>query len=82
MFFWETHKKMPIELHDRLIKYINMQDKFITTYKNEKWFLKIDGFLDYYDDLIKEMMLGLGIWRRSKYEFEITFFKIKIWKSL
>ena len=35
MFFWETHKKMPIELHDRLIKYINMQDKFITTYKNE-----------------------------------------------
>ena len=38
MFFWETHKKMPIELHDRLIKYINMQDKFITTYKNEKWF--------------------------------------------
>ena len=71
MIFWETNKKMPIELHDRLIEYINMQDKFITTYKNEKWFLNIDGFLDFYDELIKEMMLGLGMWTRSKYEFEI-----------
>ena len=70
MLMWETHKKMPIQLHNRLIKYINMQDKFFTTYNGGEWFLEIDGFLDYYKDLIHEMMLELGMWS-CKYQFQI-----------
>ena len=54
MIFWQTHEKMPTELLNRLIEHTNMQDKFITTYQDEKWFSKIDGLLDYYDNLIKE----------------------------
>ena len=91
MFIWETHKKMPNDLHDRLVNaigmknshyinydghsgvtnatYENVQDEFFTSYLDEQF--KVEGLMDFYADIVKEMMLNLGIYNRSKYEFQL-----------
>ena len=91
MFIWETHKKMPNDLHDRLVNaigmknshyinydghsgvtnatYENVQDEFFTSYLDEEF--KVEGLMDFYADIVKEMMLNLGIYNRSKYEFQL-----------
>ena len=91
MFIWETHKKMPSDLHTRLIDaigmksshyinydgysgvtnatYQNVQDEYFTSYRNNEF--RVEGLMDFYADIVKEMMYSLGMWNRSKYEFQL-----------
>ena len=91
MLIWETHKKMPSDLHDRLVNaigddsshyvnydghsgvtnatYENTQNEYFTSFFDDSF--KIEGLYDFYGEIIKEMMSQLGMWNRSRYEFEL-----------
>ena len=92
MFIWETNKKMPNDLHKRLVDtvgmenshyinydgssgvtnatYKNVQDDFFTSYRDEID-TKIEGLVEFYSEVVKEMMLDLGMYNRSRYEFQL-----------
>ena len=92
MFIWETNKKMPNDLHKRLVDivgmenshyinydgssgvtnatYKNVQDDFFTSYRDEID-TKVDGLVEFYSEVVKEMMIDLGMYNRSRYEFQL-----------
>ena len=91
MFIWETNKKMPSDLHDRLVNvvgmenshyinydgssgvtnatYENVQDDFFTSYRDEDF--EVQGLMDFYSGVVKEMMINIGMYNRSRYEFQL-----------
>ena len=49
--------------------YENTQNEYFTSFFDDSF--KIEGLYDFYSDVIKEMMSELGMWNRSRYEFEL-----------
>ena len=49
--------------------YENTQNEYFTSFFDD--IFKIEGLYDFYGEVIKEMMSQLGMWNRSRYEFEL-----------
>ena len=49
--------------------YENTQNEYFTSFFDDSF--KIEGLYDFYGEIIKEMMSQLGMWNRSRYEFEL-----------
>ena len=63
--FWNTSNDLFVSQSDD--KYIAP----ITTYNNLSHFTKVEGLMDFYSNIIEKMMKEIGMYRRSKYGFEL-----------
>ena len=76
MFIWSDNIKLPDDIHTELITRIEKEhvdkNKFYTTFSKS---LFTDGYSDllipYYRDVIAEMMKNLGMFKHSRYYFNV-----------
>ena len=76
MFIWSDNIKLPDDIHTELITRIEKQhvdkNKFYTTFSKS---LFTDGYSDllipYYRDVIAEIMKNLGMFKHSRYYFNV-----------
>tara|TARA_R100000742_G_C4226524_1_gene49035 strand:- start:69 stop:632 length:564 start_codon:yes stop_codon:yes gene_type:complete len=72
MLIWNSNIKLPQNLHDGIIDVIEKnyidKEKYYTSYYEDKF---SDLLLPYYSNLVKHIMKDLGIFKISKYRYNI-----------
>tara|TARA_B100000427_G_C15474470_1_gene580092 strand:- start:734 stop:1372 length:639 start_codon:yes stop_codon:yes gene_type:complete len=74
MIIWNTNKRINEDIKSNLIRIVkdsyNKKGEFYTSFYNDKATDKLNNLLNiFYDPLIKRMMMDLGMWKRSTYNY-------------